>query len=115
MRSRTRVTRDLGRGEEAREDVARSVRTICGTVAAAVHLDGGETRLGEWIEAKSLCLGDCSAAETRTLLLEHTRETGQVFTPEALDHVWELTQGQPWLVNALAYRACFEVAVHTPG
>ena len=22
-------------------------------------------------------------------------------------HVWELTQGQPWLVNALAYEACF--------
>ena len=61
------------------------------------------------IKAKSLRLGDFSAAETRTLLLEHTRETGQVFTPEALDRVWELTQGQPWLVNALAYRACFEL------
>ena len=61
------------------------------------------------IKAKSLRLGDFSAEETRTLLLEHTRETGQVFTPEALDRVWELTQGQPWLVNALAYRACFEL------
>ncbi|TCT19842.1 AAA-like domain-containing protein [Thiobaca trueperi] len=61
------------------------------------------------IKAKSLRLGDFSAGETRTLLLEHTHETGQVFTPEALDRVWELTQGQPWLVNALAYRACFEI------
>ena len=61
------------------------------------------------IKAKSLRLGDFSAAETRTLLLEHTAETGQLFTPEALDRVWELTQGQPWLVNALAYRACFEL------
>ncbi len=61
------------------------------------------------IKAESLRLGDFSAAETRTLLLEHTRETGQVFTPEALDRVWELTQGQPWLVNALAYRACFKL------
>ncbi len=61
------------------------------------------------IKAKSLRLGDFSAAETRTLLLEHTRETGQVFTPEALAQVWELTRGQPWLVNALAYRACFEL------
>jgi len=41
-------------------------------------------------------------------LLEHTAATGQLFTPEALARVWELTQGQPWLVNALAYRACFE-------
>ncbi|MBK5939236.1 AAA-like domain-containing protein [Halochromatium roseum] len=61
------------------------------------------------IKAKSLRLGDFSAEETRTLLLEHTQETGQVFTPEALEQVWTLTQGQPWLVNALADRACFEL------
>jgi hypothetical protein len=47
------------------------------------------------INAKSLHLGDFSADETRALLLEHTRETGQIFTSEALDRVWELTQGQP--------------------
>ncbi|MCF8002993.1 MAG: ATP-binding protein [Chromatiaceae bacterium] len=61
------------------------------------------------IKAKSLRLGDFSAEETRTLLLEHTQETGQLFTPEALEQVWTLTLGQPWLVNALAYRACFEL------
>ena len=61
------------------------------------------------IKAKSLRLGDFDADEVRTLLLEHTAETGQVFMPEALDRVWELTLGQPWLVNALAYRACFEL------
>ncbi|MBK1648049.1 AAA-like domain-containing protein [Rhabdochromatium marinum] len=61
------------------------------------------------IKAKSLRLGDFSPAETRTLLLEHTTATGQMFTPDALNRVWELTQGQPWLVNALAYRACFEL------
>ncbi|MBK1646152.1 hypothetical protein CKO25_16165 [Thiocapsa imhoffii] len=61
------------------------------------------------IKAKSLRLGDFTAAEVQTLLLEHTAETGQVFTPEALARVWELTLGQPWLVNALAYRACFEM------
>jgi len=60
------------------------------------------------IKAKSLRLGDFSAAETRTLLQEHTAATGQIFTPEALDRVFELTRGQPWLVNALAYQACFE-------
>ncbi|MCF7977785.1 MAG: AAA-like domain-containing protein [Chromatiaceae bacterium] len=61
------------------------------------------------IKAKSLRLGDFSHDETLTLLQEHTKETGQVFTPEALERVWELTQGQPWLVNALAYRATFEI------
>jgi len=61
------------------------------------------------IKAESLRLGDFTAEQTRTLLLEHTTETGQIFTPEALGRVWELTQGQPWLVNALAYRACFKL------
>ncbi|HYN77111.1 MAG TPA: ATP-binding protein [Lamprocystis sp. (in: g-proteobacteria)] len=60
------------------------------------------------IKAKSLRLGDFTAAEVTALLGEHTADTGQAFTPQALALVWELTQGQPWLVNALAYRACFE-------
>ena len=61
------------------------------------------------IKAKSLRLGDFSRTEVQTLLGEHTAETGQAFTPEALARVWELTQGQPWLVNALAYETCFEM------
>ncbi|MEI2782433.1 MAG: hypothetical protein V9H25_14685 [Candidatus Competibacter sp.] len=37
-------------------------------------------------------------------------ETGQAFLAEGvLARVWELTRGQPWLVNALAYEACFEL------
>ena len=47
------------------------------------------------IKAESLRLGDFTAEEVRALLLEHTTETGQVFTPEALDRVWTLTLGQP--------------------
>ncbi|HYN77977.1 MAG TPA: hypothetical protein VES73_09305 [Lamprocystis sp. (in: g-proteobacteria)] len=61
------------------------------------------------IKAKSMRLGDSTAAEVTALLGEHTADTGQVFTPEALALVWELTQGQPWLVNALAYHACFRM------
>ncbi|MDG4595430.1 MAG: ATP-binding protein [Candidatus Contendobacter sp.] len=61
------------------------------------------------IRAKSLRLGDFTPNEVATLLEEHTTETGQVFTAEALARVWHLTQGQPWLVNALAYEACFEM------
>ena len=60
------------------------------------------------IKAKSLRLGDFTAEEVTTLLHEHTADTGQAFTPEALTRVWDLTQGQPWLVNALAYEVCFE-------
>ena len=59
------------------------------------------------IRAESLRLGDFTEVEARALLAQHTGETGQVFTEEALSGVWELTRGQPWLVNALAYEACF--------
>ncbi|OQA55507.1 MAG: hypothetical protein BWY45_02195 [Euryarchaeota archaeon ADurb.Bin294] len=61
------------------------------------------------IKAKSLRLGNFSEEETRTLLLEHTKETGQVFEDDALGSIWSLTMGQPWLVNALAYEICFEL------
>ena len=60
------------------------------------------------VAAKSLRLGDFSRQDVRTLLAQHTGETGQAFTPEALDAVWTQTRGQPWLVNALAHGACFE-------
>ena len=60
------------------------------------------------IKAESLRLGDLDEGEVRALLGQHTAETGQAFTPEALDTVWAQTLGQPWLVNALAYEACFD-------
>jgi len=55
------------------------------------------------IKAESLHLGDFDRQETAALLLEHTAETGQLFTPDALELIWQLTNGQPWLVNALAH------------
>ena len=63
------------------------------------------------IKAESLRLGDFSAEEVQALLAQHTAETGQVFTDDALETIWEQTQGQPWLVNALAYETCFKSEV----
>ena len=60
------------------------------------------------IRSKSLRLGDFTRREVLSLLAQHTEETGQSFTPEAAERVWTQTQGQPWLVNALAYEACFD-------
>ena len=60
------------------------------------------------VRAESLRLGDFSCCEVESLLAQHTDETGQAFTSEARGDVWELTRGQPWLVNALAYEACFK-------
>ena len=61
------------------------------------------------IKAKSLRLGNFSRTEIATLYLQHTDETGQRFEPDALDLIWTLTNGQPWLINALAYEVCFEM------
>ena len=60
------------------------------------------------IRAESLRLGDFSQDEVFALISQHTAETGQAFTAEALETIWRQTQGQPWLVNALAYEACFK-------
>ena len=59
------------------------------------------------VKAESLRLGDFSRDEVLALVGQHTSETGQPFTAEALETMWIRTQGQPWLVNALAYDACF--------
>lgn len=61
------------------------------------------------VKAESLRLGNFSQAEVRQLYEQHTTETGQVFEEAALELAWELTQGQPWLVNALAYETCFKM------
>jgi hypothetical protein len=61
------------------------------------------------IKAKSLRLGNFLRTEVETLYAQHTEETGQQFETEALDLVWILTHGQPWLVNALGYEVCFEM------
>jgi hypothetical protein len=60
------------------------------------------------IKSKSLLLGNLDQQQVELLLSQHTEATGQAFTPEAVETLWALTLGQPWLVNALAYQACFE-------
>ncbi|MEM7403396.1 MAG: ATP-binding protein, partial [Myxococcota bacterium] len=62
------------------------------------------------IHSKSLRLGDFSLHDIETLYGQHTQETGQQFAADVYPRVFELTQGQPWLVNALAYEVCFEDA-----
>lgn len=54
------------------------------------------------IKTRSLRLSSFTPAEVAALYAQHTAETGQPFIPEAVALSFELTQGQPWLVNALA-------------
>ncbi|WP_228059977.1 AAA family ATPase [Plectonema radiosum] len=67
---------------------------------------GGSDRLNTSspfnIKVSSITLRNFNAAEVAELYQQHTEETGQIFTPEATATAFDLTQGQPWLVNALA-------------
>ena len=77
-----------------------------------IHTTGQEIVTGGSafnIKAESLRLGDFSRDEVAALYQQHTDDTGQAFLPEALELSWELTRGQPWLVNALAYEAAFKL------
>jgi len=61
------------------------------------------------IKAKSLRLGNFTEAETRLLYQMHTDVSGQQFSEDAVSLLWHLSQGQPWLANALGYELCFEM------
>ncbi|MDD2706915.1 MAG: AAA family ATPase [Verrucomicrobiae bacterium] len=71
----------------------------------------GRKRLGGGspfnIVTESLTLRNFSREETAELYGQHTADTGQVFEPDAVDFVFRQTDGQPWLVNAVA-RECIE-------
>ena len=78
---------------------------------------GGSLRLSTAspfnIKVQSFTLRNFNLAEVGELYGQHTAETGQVFTSEAINHAYDLTQGQPWLVNAIA-RQCVEVIAPDP-
>lgn len=61
------------------------------------------------VKAESLRLGDFTREEMASLLCTHTEESGQQFEDKAFDAVWELSEGQPWLVNALAYEVTYKM------
>ena len=61
------------------------------------------------IKAESLRMDNFNRQEVDALYQQHTAETGQRFETETLELVWDLTQGQPWLVNALGHEVCFKM------
>ncbi|MDF5731437.1 MAG: AAA family ATPase [Rhizonema sp. PD38] len=67
---------------------------------------GGSERLNTSspfnIKVRSITLRNFNATEVAELYQQHTDDTGQVFTSKAIETAFDLTQGQPWLVNALA-------------
>ncbi|MEL6228623.1 MAG: ATP-binding protein [Cyanobacteria bacterium J06627_3] len=75
---------------------------------------GGSDRLNTAspfnIKVASLTIRNFTQAEIAQLYQQHTDDTGQQFTPEAINRIFELTQGQPWLVNAIAKEIVEELA-----
>ena len=59
------------------------------------------------IVTKTFNLRNFTKAETDELYAQHTAQTGQIFESGAVEYIFEQTQGQPWLVNAIA-RECVE-------
>lgn len=66
------------------------------------------------IKDRSLTLRCFTAEEVSELLEQHTEETGQVFEDYAQAEIFHLTQGQPWLVNALAAQLTTEYDALVP-
>jgi hypothetical protein len=65
------------------------------------------------IKVESLTMRGFYESEVVELYQQHTDDTGQIFMPAAVQLVFELTQGQPWLVNAIA-RQLTEVVAPEP-
>ncbi len=113
------VLRQLRAGYKDRKDGLFPISVIlCGLVDIKdyqIHKSDGEIITGGScfnIKAESLTLRNFSKEEVKSLYLEHTKETGQVFEDGVFDLVYEYTDGQPWLVNALAYQVCFKIKTH---
>jgi hypothetical protein len=73
-----------------------------GRVRLSFPVDGFATSSFFNIASSSLTLRNLTEEEIDELYGHHTEETGQIFQPDAVRRCFELSQGQPWLVNALA-------------
>ncbi len=70
-----------------------------------IAMDGRDNATGGSpfnIRDRSLVLRNFTRDEVATLYAQHTTDTGQPFALDAVNRAFALTQGQPWLVNALA-------------
>jgi hypothetical protein len=61
------------------------------------------------IITRALTVKNFTEAEVCTLYQQHTNETGQTFNDDAIALVYQQTQGQPWLVNAVAREVVVEM------
>jgi AAA-like domain len=101
------LLRQIRTGYTQRPDAFPQAMILCGVRDVRdyrIHTSHNEIITGGSafnIKAVSLRLGNLSRAETEALWRQHEVETGQVIDPAIYPELWEDTEGQPWLVNAL--------------
>jgi hypothetical protein len=61
------------------------------------------------IKEDSAMLSNFTKDDVSKLFAQRTEETGQQITQEALDYVYEQSNGQPWIVNSLFKRATLRI------
>jgi hypothetical protein len=78
-----------------------------------VHLRPDSESLGTAspfnIITKAFTINSFSEEQIKELYNQHTIESGQIFENDAVELVWQQTQGQPWLVNAIAREVTLEM------
>jgi DNA polymerase III delta prime subunit len=115
------VLRQLRDGFRSRPESFPASVVLCGLRDVRDYraaAGGDPSRLGTAspfnVSVESLRIKDFARDQVAELYGQHTAETGQEFAPEAADRAFQYTQGQPWLVNALAYEVIGAMEVKPP-
>jgi len=66
------------------------------------------------IKAESVRLGNFLLEDVRDLFSQHETEHNQKLAPGLVEKIYELTQGQPWLCNALGEQMCHKLFPKEP-
>lgn len=110
------VLRQLRDGYQSRPKYFPSSVILVGLRDVRDYKDKIRSEVDSWgtaspfnIKSESLFLKNFSREEVDELLDQHTEETGQVFPEEVKKEIFYLTNGQPWLVNALANQIVFKI------
>lgn len=61
------------------------------------------------IITETLTISNLTKEQIKELYNQHTELTGQKFSDEVVDIVYDKTDGQPWLVNAIARKVIIEI------
>jgi hypothetical protein len=94
-------------------DAEQAIPAVCDAVREYLieRKDGVTVHPGSPFNIKqdSATLRNFTLEDVQALAVQHTAETGQTFSREAIDLVWDATRGQPWLTNALLQKCVWSL------